>query len=150
MLDFSFAHKSQNSLWKECNLKKVFYKCWKILSHKLLWLSCFYKIILVKIHDALSSEFQGCLERAKKKREKKNYCLLYVPHWSAVNVSLFFSLAQDSCSVTRLFLIGWALKESAFAILCERVAIRLDNLNARIIPLRILFLSESNSLGNLL
>ena len=94
--------------------------------------------------------FRSVLKRAKEKREKKNFCLLYVPHWIVVSVNLFFSLAENSCSVTRLFLFGWALKNSSFAILCERVASRWDNLIARIIPLRILFLSESISLDNLL
>ena len=60
----------------------------------------------------------------------------------------FFSLAQHSCFVTWMLPIGWALKESFFAILYDRVAIRLDNFNARIIPLRILFLSESISPDN--
>ena len=113
-------------------------------------LAVFYKFILVKIQDSLSVEFQGCFRESKGKREKKDYCLLNVGIGSFVYASVFFSLAQDSCSVTRLFLIGWALKESSLAILCERVAIRLDNLNARIIPLRIIFLSESISLDILL
>ena len=86
---------------------------------------------------------------AKQRRERKNYCLVCVPHRFVVNVSLIFSLPQDSCSVTRLFPFGRGLEESSFVILCERVAIRLDNLNARINPLRILFLSESLSLENL-
>ena len=60
----------------------------------------------MKIQDVLSSEFQACFDRAKEKREKKNYCLFYVPHWIVVSVSLFFSLVQESCAVTRLFLIG--------------------------------------------
>ena len=77
----------------------------------------------------------------------RNYCLLYVSH-SSLLLLVFFSLAQDSCFVTRLSPFGGALRESSFAILCERVAIRLDNLNARVILLQIIFPYESISLDN--
>ena len=46
------------------------------------------------------------MERAKEGRENKYDCLFKVQHRIVVIVSLFFSLAQDNCFITRLFLIG--------------------------------------------
>ena len=71
MLDFSIAHKSQNSLRKEYNLKKGLVQMLKNSKSWVFLIFCFYKLILVKIQDALSSEFQGCSKRAKEKTEKK-------------------------------------------------------------------------------
>ena len=53
VLDFSFAHKSHNSLWKEYYFHKK--RCANVMSFS-DW-TVFIKKILVEIQDVLSSEF---------------------------------------------------------------------------------------------
>ena len=60
----------------------------------------------LKFKTLCQMNFRGVFRESKGKRKERDYCLLNVLIGSFAYVSVIFSLAQDSCSVTRVFLIG--------------------------------------------